>query len=134
VATDLAQSQGARIALGVGLAALTQLLALFLSGSGEGWNAPFGLSIGLWLLMPLSFALAWPSSLARGATLTVVALIALAADALLMQRSLGEATYIRHYIDVNEAIGLAIIVLWLLLWLCWQVLPVYWMIVRHSNA
>jgi hypothetical protein len=130
VTTKLAQSQGSRIALGVGLAAFAQFLALFLSGSGEGWNAPFSLSISLWFLMPLSFALAWPSSPTSRSTLAILALIALAADALLIEQSAGEASYIRRYIDVNGAIGTTFVVLWLFLWLCWQVLLLYSLIVR----
>ena len=130
----LNESPGARVGLGFALAALAQLLSLFLAGAGHGWVAPLFMSAGLWFLIPLTFAVAWPTSPIEGPLLLVMGAIAVAADALLVSRSLGEISYIRHYIDVNGAIGLILIGLWLVLWLCWQAILLLSIVTRQKPA
>ena len=91
-------------------------------------------SVGLWFLMPLTFAVAWPTAPARKPLLLVIAVIALGADALLISRSLNETSYIDRYVDVNGPLGLTIIGLWLALWFCWQVILLYSLVARHDDA
>jgi len=108
--------------LGFGLAALAQILALFLAGAGHGWVAPFFLSAGLWFLIPLTLALT--SRERNRPILLILVAIALAADALLIERALAEAAYISRYVQVNGFLGFLIIGLWLCLWFSWQAMAV----------
>lgn len=80
------------------------------------------LSVALWFLIPLTFALVGTRP-GLPALLTLLA-IAIAADALLIERSLGEADHIRRYVRVNDGVGVLIIGLWLCLWFSWQVMLV----------
>ena len=91
------------------------------------------LSVGLWFLLPLTLVLARPAAPAGKPSLLVIALIAVAADALLINRSLAEASHIRHYVEVNGAIGFTIIGLWLALWFCWQVMLLYSLVARRGH-
>ena len=110
-----------RAGVGLGLAALAQFLALFLAGSGHGWVAPFFFSLGLWLLIPFALAL---TATRPEPVLSVLAAIGLACDALLIERSLGEASYISRYVQVNGTLGILFIGLWLCLWVSWQAVVV----------
>ena len=128
------ESTGARLGLGFGLAAVAQFLGFMLAGAGHGWVAPMFVSIGLWFLIPLTLVLAWPSAQAGKSLLSVIAAIALAADALLLKLSLGEVSHIRRYVDVNGAIGFTIIGLWLALWFCWQVILIYSLVAKREHG
>ena len=90
-------------------------------------------SVALWFLIPLTFVLAWPTAPVAKPLLLVIAAIAVGADALLINRSLGEGDYIRGYVEVNGAIGLTIIGLWLALWTCWQVILLYSLVARRGH-
>ena len=90
-------------------------------------------SMGLWFLMPLTFVIAWPTERTSKLLLTVVALIALGADVLLVNRSLDELSYIGRYVQVNGAVGYTIIGLWLALWFCWQVILLYALVARRGH-
>jgi hypothetical protein len=121
------------LGLGFGLAAFAQFLGFLLAGAGHGWVAPMFLSIGLWFLLPLALVLAWPSAPTEKPLLFLIAAIAVAADALLIKLSLGETPHIRHYVDVNGAIGFTIIGLWLSLWFCWQVILLYSLAAKRGH-
>ena len=127
------ESTGARLGLGFALAALAQFLSFLLAGAGHGWVAPMFVSVGLWFLMPLTFVLAWPTAPMEKPLLLVVAAIAVGADALLISLSLRDSYYIRHYLEVNGAIGLTMIGLWLALWSCWQVMLVYSLVAKRGH-
>ena len=127
------QSKGARLWLGFGLAALAQFLAFMLAGAGHGWGAPMFVSMALWFLVPLTLVMAWPTEQTSKLLIALVALIALGADALLVNRSLDELSYIGRYVQVNGAIGYTIIGLWLALWFCWQVLLLYSLVARRGR-
>ena len=127
------ESAGARLGLGFAMAALAQFLSFLLAGAGHGWVAPMFLSIGLWFLIPLTLVTAWPTAPIEKSLLFVIGAIAVAADALLISRSLGEVSYIEHYIDVNGLLGLTIIGLWLALWSCWQFILLYSLVARRGH-
>jgi hypothetical protein len=112
---------------------LGQLLGLFLPGAGHGWVAPFFLSVALWFMIPLTLALAWPTVRPSRPVLLTLTALALAADALLLKLSLGEFAYIGRYVEINGAIGYAIIGCWLALWLFWQILLLYALVARHDD-
>ena len=120
------------LVLGFGLAALAQILAFFLAGVGHGWVAPFFLSAGLWFLIPLTLALVRTEAPNRPVMLLLVA-IALASDALLVERALAEETYISRYVQVNGAIGILIIGVWLCLWFSWQAMVARSLLVRRNG-
>ena len=63
----------------------------------------------------------------------VLAAIALAADALLIERALGEKDHIAHYVQVNGVLGVLIIGLWLCLWFSWQGMVVRSLIARARD-
>ena len=125
---------GGRIALGVLLAFIAQFLAFLLAGAGHGWVAPLFISIMLWVLLPASLAIAWPIGRGSRLALSAILVAALAADAWLISRSIGEARYISHYVDVNGAVGWLIIGLWLGLWAFWQAILVWSLAARRKSA
>lgn len=109
--------------LGLALAALAQLLGLFLASAGHGWVAPLYISVLLWVLLPVTLSVAWPlEPVTRGsqANLLVLAVIGLGADAVLIDRTIDEAGHLAHYVEINGAVGLLLIGIWLCLWLSWQ--------------
>jgi hypothetical protein len=124
---------GSRIALGLFLALIAQFLAFLLAGSGHGWVAPFLLSFALWVFLPITLALAWPIGPGSPRALTPILVLALVADAMLINRSIGEAAYISQYININGWAGLLIIGLWLCLWLFWQAI-LGWSLVAGSRV
>ena len=130
------RSPAARAGLGFALAIFAQLLSLLLVGAGHGWIEPLYLSVALWFLVPLTLAVAWPTAPAPRKALLAVAAIALGADALLVARTLPEMDAVREYVQVNGAVGLTIIGLWLSLWSFWQVILFYSLIIgpRRANA
>lgn len=89
------------------------------------------LSIGLWFLIPLTFAVA--GNRPALPVPLVLAAIALAADALLIERALGEKDHIAHYVQVNGVLGVLIIGLWLCLWFSWQGMVVRSLIARARD-
>ena len=111
---------GGRIALGLGLAALAQLLALFLAGAGHGWITPYFVSPALWVLIPVTLYIIRDNArfgmLAFGSMLA----IALGADLLLINWTLDEWDAFLFYIQVADLVGLPIMGLWLCLWFFWQ--------------
>lgn len=116
---------GGRIALGLLLALVAQFLAVMLAGAGHGWVAPFLLSFALWVLLPMTLAIAWP--IGRGSSrvaLLAIVVVALCADAVLVSRTISEVDYLSAYIKVNGLLGLLIIGLWLCLWSFWQAMLV----------
>ena len=128
---------GGRIALGLLVAFIAQFLAFLLAGAGHGWVAPFFLSFVLWVLLPMTLAIAWP--IGRGSRLALLAIlvVALVADAVLVSRSIGEAGYISQYIKINGVAGYLIIGLWLCLWTFWQAILACSLIAGrkpHANA
>jgi hypothetical protein len=125
LATKFARSWAARFALGLALAALAQLASFFLAGAGEGWVAPFFLSVPLCVLLPVALAIAWPGGpILRGSgpMRFVLAATALGADALLISKTIDEGGALPFYVEVNGVVGFLIIGLWLGLWLFWQVM------------
>ena len=128
------QSPAARAGIGFGLAIFAQLLSLLLVGAGHGWVAPLYLSVALWFLIPLTMLVAWPTAPASRAALLVIASIAVAADVLLINRTFAEANAIREYVQVNRAVGLTIIGLWLALWFFWQMILLYSLIIGPRRA
>lgn len=124
----------ARAALGFGVAALAQLLGTALAGAGHGWVAPLFLSVALWVLAPLALWLAWPVDKSRGSdrsALFGLAALAVGADAALIDLTIGEVDHLRFYVEVNGAMGLLIIGLWLCLWFGWQLLIFYALAARR---
>ena len=117
-------SAGGQIAVGLLLALIAHFLALLLAGAGHGWVAPFYLSFALWLLLPMTLALAWPIGRGSRRAVAPILLLALVADAILIGMSIGESASISHYTDVNGSVGLLIIGLWLCLWIFWQAILV----------
>jgi len=121
LAIRLAQSPYGRLAFGLGLAALTQSLTIFLSGSGHGWNTPLFVSVILWVIAPVSLYAVGQRPPSR-LLLVALALIGLGADAILIKGTVAEANVFPLYLHVNGVAGLAMIAAWLVLWLLWQVL------------
>jgi hypothetical protein len=78
-------------------------------------------------------ALAWPIGRGSPRALTPILVLALVADAMLINRSIGEAAYISQYININGWAGLLIIGLWLCLWLFWQAI-LGWSLVAGSRV
>ena len=118
---DRLAKPAARIALGLGMAALAQLLSVMLAGAGHGWVAPLFLSVALWVLLPLALWLAWPFAGSGDPwALCGLAAVAVGADAALVILTLGEFSHILFYIEVNGLAGMLIIGLWLCLWSFWQ--------------
>ena len=106
--------------LGLILAAIAQFLAMLLAGAGHGWVSPLLFSVALWIFIPSTLlAMRQVDNGSRNLMLGMAA-VALAADVWLIIRSMDESRYIRLYVDVNGALGLIIILLWLGLWLFWQ--------------
>ena len=110
------------IVVGLTLAAITQFIALLLTGAGHGWTAPLRYSLILFL--------AYPFALVRRADRTgtsilpdVVALgLGVCASLLLIAETwTKEAGIIGQFIRVN---GIHVVILWVLLWLGWQALTV----------
>lgn len=125
---------GRRIALGLLLAFFAQFLGFLLAGAGHGWVAPLFISIVLWVLWPMTLAVAWPiGSRSRMASVTMLA-AALSADLWLVSKSIGEADYISRYVEVNGALGLLIIIFWLCLWTVWQAILVWSLVAGRKLA
>ena len=124
MAIRLPQSDGSRVALGLGLAAVAQLLSFLLSGAGHGWNTPLLVSMVLWVVAPVTLYVVRQSPSPR-AVLITLALIGLGADAVLIKGTVREARVFPLYLQVNGAAGVLIIAAWLLLWLFWQAIVVH---------
>lgn len=108
------------VVVGLLLAAVGQILSLFLAGAGHGWVSPLLASTVLWFAAPAAFAIAWPA-LGKGRKLMLpMVALALMADAWLVARTLSEWNAFRSYIEVNGAVGLFLVGTWLSLWLAWQ--------------
>jgi hypothetical protein len=97
-----------------------QFLALLLSGAGHGWTTPFFVTLSLWVLFPATFVVATTDGPQTLRAMIVLAVIALGADALLINGTLAEREILPLYVQVNGAVGLSIIGLWLAIWLFWQ--------------
>lgn len=112
------------VVLGLVLAAVAQFLAFMLAGAGHGWTAPFFVSAALWILIPATL---WMASIANGnrPLMLSIAAVTVAADTWLITRSIDESSYISRYVDINGALGILIILLWLGLWSFWQPLLVH---------
>jgi hypothetical protein len=122
LAIRFAKSPTMRAGHGLVLAALAQLLSAFLAGAGHGWVSPFFMSSALWALLPITLVVVRPPEQGSRLALFGIAAIALGADALLITWTIGEGNALPFYIQVAGAAGLVMIVLWLVLWLFWQVM------------
>jgi len=120
--------------LGLALAGLAQLLGFLLAGSGHGWVAPFFLSVALWAFIPASLSIAWPIGRSNRQVLLGILVVALGADALLISRTIDEGNALPFYIEVNGAVGLLIVGLWLALWLFWQAMLLYALVVGRQRS
>jgi hypothetical protein len=134
LAIKFARSPRSRIVLGLGLAALAQLLAAFLAGAGHGWVTPLFLSVILWVILPVTLYVLQQDDRRAVAVLWAVALIAIGADALLISGTIGEGRILSLYVEVNGAAGLLIIALWLTLWFFWQAMVVRALIKRSRPS
>jgi len=110
-----------RVALGIGLAALAQLVALFLAGAGHGWTTPLLVSFSLWVLIPIALY-----ALGGGPNSRLLLIVALVvgsiADVWLVRGTLGEDRALRSYLQFTGSAGWATVALWLSLLLFWQIL------------
>jgi hypothetical protein len=131
---SLPRSENGRILTGVGLAAAAQAIALFLSGSGEGWNAPMWCSFGLWLIYPITLMGAPRRAEGDLSLVVFAALAAPAADYFLVRSTLREWAHLRAYVHINRLLGLAFIGAWLFLWSYWQYLALRSLIVGPMPA
>lgn len=113
---------------------MAQLLSFFLAGAGHGWLTPLWLSFALWLLIPLTLFIAWPSDRGHRLALMALSAIALAADAMLIRGAIDEARALRFYVEINGVVGLLIIGLWLTLWLFWQAILLHALIAGHTRS
>ena len=134
MANRFARSPTARTVLGLGLAALAQLLSFLLAGAGHGWVAPLFLSVALWAFIPATLSITWPIGSSSRREFFGILVAALGADALLISRTIDEGNALPFYVEVNGAVGLLIIGLWLALWLFWQALLVYSLVVGRRRA
>ena len=104
-----------------------------LAGAGHGWVTPFFLSVALWVMIPLTLYATQQGDRRVRLVLWVIAIIAVGADALLIKGTIAEAAALLFYVKVNGASGVAIIALWLGLWLSWQALLLRALVAgRHS--
>ena len=101
------------VSLGLLVAFAGQLIALALAGAGHGWITPFWASIVLWI--------AYPLALLRVGKLPLV-VMAIAGDAMLMTQTAREG--IEYFWKVVRFDGWAVVVLWLAIWLGWQMIVV----------
>ena len=106
--------------LGLALAALAQLLSLFLAGAGHGWVTPLPASLLLWVLTPSALLLASPAERPTPKILLPLILVAVIANAWLIMKTIAEENAFRHYLDVNDVAGFVIVGAWIGLWLFWQ--------------
>ena len=123
MAIKLARTPGSRLVLGLGLAAVESLLAVFLSGAGHGWNSPLLVSVILWIVAPATLYVTQQNPAPRS-LLYILAGIALIADFILAKGTIVEASALPRYLEVNGAAGMIIMAAWLFLWALWQVLVV----------
>ena len=120
--------------LGLGLAAVAQLLSLFLAGAGHGWVTPLFVSVILWVILPVTLYVLRQDDRRAAAVLWAIALIALGANALLIRGTMAERSSLSLYVGVNGASGLVIIALWLTLWLFWQAMVLRALIKRYRAS
>ena len=106
--------------LGLALAALAQLLSLFLAGAGHGWVTPLLASLLLWVLTPSALLLASPAERPTPKILLPLILVAVIANAWLIMKTIAEENAFRHYLDVNGVAGFGVVGAWIGLWLFWQ--------------
>jgi uncharacterized membrane protein len=110
-----------RFALGIGLAALAQMLAFFSLGAGHGWKTPTFVSFALWVLIPLALLALRDRAKSRG-LLIMILFTGLVADAVLVRGSLSEDFAMRSYLKFTGSFGWTNFALWLGLLLFWQIL------------
>ena len=132
MAIRLARSRTGKIALGLGLTAVTLLLAIMLTGGGHGWNTPLLVSIPLWVLYPLTFYAAGQDVPQARPILWILAIIALATDALLIFGTVSETSYVVQAMRVNGAAGFLIAGAWCVPWIIWQVVIVRSLLDRRA--
>jgi len=117
---------------GIGLAAAAHFLALMLGGGGHAWTEPFLFSFALWVMFPLvlvrvrlvltgSEGLAWLDSLVLCAGLLLEVLL-VASTGGAESRMSGTGTELFMRVLSMEP---ALVLLWILLWLSWQVAALY---------
>jgi len=124
LATRLAASPAAQIGIGLAIAALAQLLSLFLAAAGHGWVAPLPASLLLWVMTPLALLFA-RSTLGSGRkALLPMVLIAVIADGWLIMRTIDEGNALADYLALNGIAGYLIVAIWICLWLLWQAIVV----------
>lgn len=114
-------STARRVALGLSLAAVANLIAFFLAGAGHGWTTALLVSFSLWVIIPIAL-----STLRTGsrALLLIVLAIGLAADVVLVHYTLTfrEDLALRSYLRATGSFGWTNVMLWLALLLFWQIL------------
>ena len=129
----LAQSPAAQIGVGLAIAALAQLLGLFLAGSGHGWVTSLPASLLLWVLTPLALLFVQPADGSGRKALLSMLLIAVIANGWLIKRTIDAKSALAHYLEVNGIAGCLIAALWIALWLFWQAMVVRTLFARSIN-
>ena len=109
---------------------LTQLMAFGLAQAGDGWLAPFYLTLPLFILYPLA-SIPCFASFRRTAKVEWLALfVAVALDLFLLQNVLRQE---RDYFLRVWRLGPAVVAIWLALWLGWQLLAIVALVRRHVS-
>jgi hypothetical protein len=104
---------------GLCCAALGQFLALIVAGAGHGWNAPLTFSLALFLLFPAALVAQVDQEASSFVAEMAMLGVGIGLDLLLLVNILGtESSYFQ---TAMRTAGLFPI-LWLGLWIAWQVL------------
>ena len=92
------------------------------------------MSVALWVLLPLTLYIVPQNDRRARLVLMDIAIIAAGADFLLIKGTIREGDVLRSYVQVNGAVGLLIIGLWLCLWCFWQAMLVRALVAGRRSA
>lgn len=114
-------STAVRIVIGLACAAIAQFVGLLLGGAGHGWVTPFFASAALWVLLPIGFVFATPSTgyaASRKPMLIALAVIAVIANVGLIFTTIDQGT---EYFSKVFQLSPPFVLGWMALWISWQI-------------